>query len=400
MLTNKKILLCVTGGIAVYKAVDLTSKLTQEGAHVKVMMTESAQKFVSPLTFQAISRHPVYTDTFDEKDPSVIAHIDLADWADFIVIAPATANMIGKLANGFADDMVSTTILATKAPVYVAPAMNVDMYAHPAVTSNMQTLESFGFKFIEPGEGYLACGYVGKGRLEEPASIVQVLKKTMTREQILKGKTVLITAGPTREVLDPVRFFTNRSTGKMGFALAEAAAQLGAHVILIAGPTAEVINHPHIKRIDVVSAQDMYEAVMAHLDQADIVVKSAAVADYRPKQTFDEKMKKQADDMVVEMERTTDILQEVGQKKTKQYVVGFAAETNQALAYGASKLEKKHLDAIIINDVSQAGAGFGTDTNIAVFMNKAKETKDLPLSSKRDMAFTIFQLIDQDVKGE
>ncbi|MBE3570722.1 MAG: bifunctional phosphopantothenoylcysteine decarboxylase/phosphopantothenate--cysteine ligase CoaBC, partial [Bacillales bacterium] len=238
MLKGKNILLCVTGGIAVYKAAVLTSKLTQAGASVKVIMSNGAQKFVTPLTFQALSRNNVYTDTFDEKHPKSIAHIDLADWADLIIVAPATANIIGKLANGIADDMISTTLLAATAPVWIAPAMNVHMYEHPAVKRNVERLQSYGYQFVEPNEGYLACGYVGKGRMEEPENIVKLISSYWEKEknQPLKGKKVIITAGPTREILDPVRFFSNRSSGKMGYALAEEAHQLGAEVTLISGP--------------------------------------------------------------------------------------------------------------------------------------------------------------------
>ena len=285
MLTNKKILLCVTGGIAVFKAAALTSKLTQAGAQVKVMMSESAGKFVTPLTFQALSRHDVYLDTFDEKDSAVIAHIDLADWADVILIAPATANIIGKMANGIADDMISTTLLATVAPVWIAPAMNVHMYAHPAVQKNMETLKSFGYSFIEPSEGYLACGYTGKGRLEEPETIVEQLSvffSNKTKELPLSEKRIVITAGPTREHIDPVRYLSNRSTGKMGYALAEQALALGAEVILITGP---VSLKPPKKAtlVQVETASEMYDQVMKVYEEADVVIKSAAVSDYTPK---------------------------------------------------------------------------------------------------------------------
>ncbi len=247
MLKSKKILLCVTGGIAVYKAVALTSKLIQQGAEVKVIMSQSACEFVTPLSFQALSRNEVYTDTFDEKDPAVISHIDLADWADIALVAPATANVIGKLANGMADDMITTTLLATKAPVWVAPAMNVHMYDHPAVKENMNRLASFGYRFIEPGEGFLACGYVGKGRLEEPEIIVDRMIQFFEKEnkKPLQGKRVLVTAGPTIERVDPVRYFTNRSTGKMGYAIAEVAAGLGAEVTLVSGPT-NLLNPPNV----------------------------------------------------------------------------------------------------------------------------------------------------------
>lgn len=400
MLQNKKILLGVSGGIAVYKACDLTSKLVQQGADVRVMMTESATKFVSPLTFQALSRNDVYIDTFDEKDPRKIAHIDVADWAEIAIIAPATANIISKLSYGIADDMLTTTLLATRADVYIAPAMNVHMYAHPAVMENMKKLDKWGHHFIEPGAGYLACGYVGKGRLEEPLSIIEAVKNHQKNAQLLSGKKILISAGPTREVVDPVRFFSNRSTGRMGFAFAEAAASFGAEVTLVAGPVELDVHHPNIKRIDVVSAQDMYDAMWKEFASADIVIKSAAVADYRPKATYDEKMKKQPGEYVVEMERTKDILQSLGDGKKSQFLVGFAAETSNVLEYGQKKLENKHLDAIVINDVSAEGAGFGHDTNIVTYINKQLNKEELPLASKRSIAEQILTLIQRDMKDE
>ncbi|WP_067730888.1 bifunctional phosphopantothenoylcysteine decarboxylase/phosphopantothenate--cysteine ligase CoaBC [Oceanobacillus damuensis] len=400
MVNNKNILLGVSGGIAVYKACALTSKLTQKGANVKVIMTESAASFVSPLTFQALSRNPVHIDTFDEKNPEKIAHIDLADWADIVIIAPATANIIGKLSNGIADDMLSTTLLATQAEVYVAPAMNVHMYAHPAVIQNMKQLEQWGYHFIEPGAGYLACGYVGKGRLEEPESIIKAIESHQQREAFLAGKKVLISAGPTREQIDPIRFFTNRSTGKMGFALAEAAADYGADVILVSGPVAETTTNPKINRIDVTTASEMYEAMHRHFEGQDIVIKSAAVADYRPKHVFDEKMKKQDGEWHIEMERTRDILQSLGDIKKEQYLVGFAAETTNPLEYGKKKLLKKNLDAIIINDVSSEGAGFGGDTNMVTYVNKSMKQEEVSIASKREVAEKILTFIDRDMKDE
>ena len=342
MLTGKKVLLCVTGGIAVYKAAALTSKLTQAGASVKVMMSASACQFVAPLTFQALSRHDVYTDTFDEKDSAVIAHIDLADWADVVLIAPATANIIGKMANGIADDMISTTIMATVAPVWVAPAMNVHMYGHPAVQKNMDTLRSFGYQFIEPGEGYLACGYVGKGRLEEPETIVSHLQQffQQDKELPLKGKKFLITAGPTREALDPVRFITNHSSGKMGYALAEEAIKLGAEVTLVSGPV-NIAVPAKVNLVQVESAAQMYDAVWPYFEATDVVIGTAAVADYKPKVYHQNKMKKQPGDNVIELERTKDILQELGAKKTHQLIIGFAAETTAVEEYAREKLVEK-----------------------------------------------------------
>nr|WP_255770658.1 bifunctional phosphopantothenoylcysteine decarboxylase/phosphopantothenate--cysteine ligase CoaBC [Oceanobacillus alkalisoli] len=400
VVRGKNILLGISGGIAVYKACALTSKLTQKGANVKVLMTENATKFVSPLTFQALSRNPVYIDTFDEKDPAKIAHIDLADWAEIAIIAPATANIIGKMANGLADDMLSTTLLATRAEVYIAPAMNVHMYANPAVIENMRQLDEWGYHFIEPGAGYLACGYVGKGRLEEPETIIEVVENHQQKDEPLKGKRVLISAGPTREVIDPVRFLSNRSSGKMGFALAEAAAALGAEVTVVAGPTDNQMANPMIKRIDVVSAEEMYQAILRYFPESDIVIKAAAVSDYRPKQTFKEKMKKSGEDLVIEMERTKDILQSLGEEKHHQFLVGFAAETENLLEYGKGKLEQKNLDAIVINNVSSEGAGFAGDTNIVTYLNRALEEESLPLASKKAIAENLWKLIIRDMKDE
>lgn len=399
-MENKKVLLGVSGGIAAYKACDLTSKLTQRGADVRVLMTESATKFVSPLTFQALSRNPVYINTFDEKDPEKIAHIDIADWAEIAIIAPATANIIGKMATGIADDMLSTTLLATRAEVYIAPAMNVHMYANPAVVKNMKQLEKWGYHFIEPGAGYLACGYVGKGRLEEPETIIQTIEKHQSTTSLLSGKKILISAGPTREKIDPVRFFTNRSSGKMGFALAEAAARFGAEVTLVTGPVELNTEQSAIKRIDVTTAEEMYEAMMKYFPENEIIIKAAAVADYRPKQVFDEKMKKQSDHLNIEMERTKDILQILGEQKKNQFVVGFAAETMNHMENGREKLIKKHLDAIVINNIASAGAGFEGDTNIVTYLNKNLQSEELALAPKQEIAEEILKLVTRDLEDE
>jgi phosphopantothenoylcysteine decarboxylase/phosphopantothenate--cysteine ligase len=403
LLTNKKILLCVTGGIAVYKAVALTSKLVQQGAEVKVIMSRSACQFVTPLSFQALSRNEVFTDTFEEKNPSVISHIDLADWADLVVVAPATANVIGKMANGLADDMVTTTLLATTAPIWIAPAMNVHMYDHPAVKGNMNKLAAFGYRFLEPGEGFLACGYVGKGRLEEPESIVDAIIQHVTlnesEKKPLLGKNFLVTAGPTVEKVDPVRFFTNRSTGKMGYAIAEEAAKLGANVTLVSGPT-HLDNPPNVHTIRVESAKEMFEAVVKNYENSDVVVKSAAVADYRPKNVSEVKMKKQDGDSVLEMERTQDILKTLGDNKTHQILVGFAAETNNVEEYAKVKLEKKNLDYIVANNVTEAGAGFGTDTNIVTIYRKDDLSISLPLMSKKEVASALLLEIASKLEGK
>ncbi|MEI5906120.1 bifunctional phosphopantothenoylcysteine decarboxylase/phosphopantothenate--cysteine ligase CoaBC [Bacillus spongiae] len=396
MLTGKKILLCVSGGIAVYKAAALTSKLTQSGATVKVIMTESAQQFVAPLTFQALSRNPVYTDTFDEKDPSVIAHIDLADWADLILVAPSTANVIGKLANGIADDMLTTTLLASTAPVWIAPAMNVHMYDHPAVKKNIESLAAFGYEFVEPSEGYLACGYVGKGRLEEPEKIVEIMENYFSNSTLLAGKKVLITAGPTRESLDPVRFFSNHSTGKMGFSLAHQAQKLGAEVILISGPT--TLTPPNnVDFRPVESALEMYEEVMKSYVDQDIIIKSAAVADYTPVKVANEKIKKQEGIYTIEMERTMDILRTLGERKTNHFLVGFAAETHSVEEYALRKLKKKNADMIIANNVAMEGAGFGVDTNIVTMYLGNGEKIELPLLSKQETARQILMEISRQV---
>ncbi|MGG3669934.1 bifunctional phosphopantothenoylcysteine decarboxylase/phosphopantothenate--cysteine ligase CoaBC [Bacillus nitratireducens] len=399
MLKGKKILLCVTGGIAVFKAAALTSKLTQAGATVKVMMSESAMKFVTPLTFQALSRHDVYTDTFDEKDSAVIAHIDLADWADVVLVAPATANCIGKLANGIADDMITTTLLATTAPVWIAPAMNVHMYENKIVQKNMMTLKALGYTFIEPGEGFLACGYVAKGRLEEPEVIIGRLEEVFSEQKPLQGKRILITAGPTREKIDPVRFMTNFSSGKMGYAIAEVAASLGADVILVSGPTA--LNPPlHVTTIQVESAQNMLEAVLQHYQNVDVVIKTAAVADYRPKYVHDNKMKKQNGDAVIELERTVDILRTLGEKKERQLLIGFAAETTNIEEYATRKLREKNANMIVANDVKAQGAGFGADTNIVTMYRKDGEIIELPLLTKKEVAREILKQIEMMLEDD
>ncbi|WP_342515303.1 bifunctional phosphopantothenoylcysteine decarboxylase/phosphopantothenate--cysteine ligase CoaBC [Sporosarcina sp. FSL K6-1522] len=394
MLLNKKILLCVTGGIAVYKAVALVSKLAQSGAEVKVMMTESAKEFVTPLTFQAMSRNDVYFDTFDEKDSRVIAHIDLADWADLVVVAPATANVIGKLANGIADDMVTTTLLATTADVWIAPAMNVHMYENKAVIRNIDRLHADGYRFIEPSEGFLACGYVGKGRLEEPEKIVELITAHFTtpRHLPLAGKKVVITAGPTRERIDPVRYVSNFSSGKMGYAMAEAAEALGASTYLISGPVG-LAKPAGVTVIDVESAAEMLEAVRAQFDDAAIVIKAAAVADYRPKDVHPQKMKKQAGDSAIELERTTDILKTLGTMKTHQVLVGFAAETNDAVDYGKGKLASKNLDYIIVNDVTDPDAGFGKDTNVVTLLSKNGTHQPFHAMPKKELANVLLAAI-------
>ncbi len=399
MNQQKKVLLGVSGGIAAYKACALTSQLVQRGYDVRVIMTEGATQFVSPLTFQALSRNPVFTDAFDEKNPEKIAHIDLADWADFVLLAPATAHLLGRVANGLADDMLTTTLLATTAPVYVAPAMNVHMYDHPAVKANLKTLDGFGYRFIEPGAGYLACGYVGKGRLEEPERIIEVIEQNEAVDQPLKGKNVLVTAGPTVEVVDAVRYFTNHSSGKMGYALAEVAKQLGANVTLVSGPVDldEVIG---VEMVHVTSAKEMYDAVTTRFEHQDFVVKSAAVADYRPKVTQTNKMKKKDGNLSIEMERTDDILKALGKMKEHQYLVGFAAETDHILEYGKSKLERKNLNAIAVNDISEDKHGFKSDTNAVHVLTKKGLEQSIPLKTKHEIAQDLWSIFTEELLGE
>ncbi|RSL31378.1 bifunctional phosphopantothenoylcysteine decarboxylase/phosphopantothenate--cysteine ligase CoaBC [Salibacterium salarium] len=397
MLREKNILLGVTGGIAAYKAAALASKLTQAGANVKVMMTNHAKEFVTPLTFQALTRDRVYDDTFAETEPEKVAHIDIADWADMIVIAPATANMIAKAANGLADDMVSTTILAATCPVYIAPAMNVNMYEHPAVKENMNKLKLRGCHFIEPGAGYLACGWIGKGRLAEPEDITAFLQSEYEQQSAYLGKKILVTAGPTYEYSDPVRVFTNPSTGKMGFAVAAEAALLGAEVTLITGPV-QLETPAGVNRIDVTTAEQMYEAVMERFPDVDIVCKAAAVSDYRPVSTAKNKTKKRDGDLSIVMERTKDILAALGEKKDHQLLIGFAAESENVIDYANDKLHRKNLDMVVANNISSNNSGFGTNTNEIILLPKGEEPRSLPLLTKTAAAKELWDSMEFMVK--
>ncbi|MEF3305757.1 bifunctional phosphopantothenoylcysteine decarboxylase/phosphopantothenate--cysteine ligase CoaBC [Paenibacillus sp. GYB003] len=392
MLKGKTIVLGVTGGIAAYKAAALCSKLAQAGANVRVVMTESATHFVAPLTFQTLSRHDVAIDTFDEKDASVVSHIDLADSADLVVVAPATANVIAKLAHGIADDMLTTTLLATEAPILVAPAMNVHMYAHPAVAENMRILHSRGVSFVEPGEGQLACGYVGKGRLAEPEEIVRAIERMFDSGQSLAGKKVIVTAGGTIERIDPVRYITNDSSGKMGYAVAEAAKRMGAHVTLITGK-ASVVPPAGVEVVPVDSTLDMLDAMLARFSDADVVIKAAAVADYRPARPSDKKIKKNDETMTLELVKNPDILQTIGERKTKQFIVGFAAETDNGERYAMDKVKRKKCDLLVLNDVTVPGAGFGVDTNIVTVFDGSGLVASLPQMSKLAVAERLLALV-------
>lgn len=392
-MLGKVILVGVTGGIAAYKAAGLCSALVKQGATVHVIMTESATKFVTPLTFQSLVKTPVVTDIFTEPDPAEISHIALADKADLVVVAPATANILAKAAYGLADDMLSTTILATRAPVLFAPAMNVNMYNNPVVQENLTRLRSRGHLIAEPGEGPLACGYTGKGRLPEPEELMEVIRAVLERKRDMLGMRVLVTAGGTRERMDPVRFFTNDSSGKMGFALAEAAAQRGANVTLVSAVTGRT-PPSNVKVVPVESALEMYHAVLKLLPEQDVIIKAAAVADYRPADVSDRKVKKTEERLTVELVRNPDILAEIGARKTpRQVIVGFAAETDDVEANAWDKLRRKNADLIVANDVSREGAGFAVDTNIVSLVRPDRPVRHLPQMSKRDVAEAILDEI-------
>jgi len=391
MLKGKTVILGVTGGIAVYKAVELLRLLTKAGAVVHVIMTKSAVEFVAPLTFQTLSGNPVHLELFNLISEQEIGHISLADRADLFIIAPATANLIGKLANGIADDMLTTTVMATKAPVLIAPAMNCNMYTNPCYKENEQKLRHFGFHFVDPVRGELACGWEGDGKLQDPAIILETaISAVVTKD--LSGETILVTAGPTREELDPVRFITNHSSGKMGYAIARAAWRRGAKVILVTGPTC--IQTPFgVETVRVNTALEMRDAVMSALPLVTIVVKSAAVADYRPLSRAGSKVKKKADSLCIELEKNPDILAEVGKSKGGRIVVGFAAETDDLLDNAAKKLAEKNLDLIVANDVGQTGAGFDVDTNIVRLMYRGGKVEEPGIMSKDDLAGLILDRI-------
>lgn len=394
-LTGKNIVLGVTGGIAAYKSADLVSRLKKLDANVYVVMTAHAKAFISPLTFQSLSQNYVVEDMFEAPRTWDVEHIALAKLADLFVVAPATANSLAKMATGIADDFLSTTLLATKAPILVAPAMNTQMYLNPVTQRNLRTLEDLGVLFVAPGSGRLACGDEGVGKMAEPQQIVDEIVKLMelasTAEEtgILSGRRVLITAGPTREPLDPVRYLTNHSTGKMGYAIAAAAAAMGAETKLVSGPV-ELGAPSGVTRIDVESAQEMFEAVMSDLN-FDIIIMTAAVADYRPKDVSSQKIKKVEGDLALELTRNPDILYEVGKVKDKQVLIGFAAETEKVLEHAEAKLRKKNLDMIVANDVTVKGAGFGSDTNVVTFITADGEQTAYEQMGKADVAKAILK---------
>ena len=385
---QRRIVLGVTGGIACYKAVDLVRLLVKTGYRVQVIMTRGAVEFVTPLTFQTISGNPVATETFNLTQESEIGHINLADSADLFVIAPATANVIGKFANGIADDLLTTVLMATQAPVLIAPAMNVHMYENPILQENLRKLRRLGYHVMEPAEGFLACGYEGKGRLPDAEKIAEAIGGLL-KNRDLGGEKLLISAGPSREPLDPVRYISNRSSGKMGYALARAAVRRGAEVTLISGPTA--LEPPAGARlISVTTAAEMRDAVIKEFAQCTAIVMTAAVADYRPTMVADQKMKRGKGPVELRLEPNPDILKELSDKKNGKLLVGFAAETEELTANAEKKLREKNLDMIIANNVTEAGSGFDGDTNIATILDRTGAKRSLPLMSKDELADCIY----------
>ena len=397
MLQGKKILLGVTGGIAAYKAVEVVSRLRKAGAEVRVVMTREATEFVTELTFREISGNPVTVDMWAPVQHWNVAHIALADWADAVLIAPATANIIAKAALGVADDMLATTLLAVTAPTFFAPAMNSNMYMHPATQHNINVLIERGVHIIPPGAGKLACGAEGPGRLAEPADIVAALESFFVESAQLFGIKVLVTAAGTIEPIDPVRYIGNRSSGRMGYALAEEAVARGADVVLVSGPSALTPPKGLQSFISVETAAEMRDAVLREAEDSRIVIKAAAVADYHPKTVSNQKIKKKDEELSIILEKNPDILKELGQRKHDgQILVGFAAETQNLLQYAREKIEKKNLDFIVANDVTKPGAGFNTATNIIKLLTKDGGVEELPLMTKRELAKRIFDRIVPD----
>ena len=394
-MKGKKIVLGITGSIAAYKAAILIRALIKKGAEVQVVITPAGKEFITPITLSALTSKPVISEFFAQRDGTWNSHVDLGLWADAMIVAPATASTIGKMANGIADNMLITTYLSMKAPVFVAPAMDLDMFAHPSTQKNLETLRSYGNYIIEPGEGELASHLVGKGRMEEPEKIVEVLETFFAQQQDLKGKNILITAGPTYEKIDPVRFIGNYSSGKMGYALAEECASRGAKVTLVSGPVTLNISHPNIKKIDVESAQEMYESAKEAFMKADAGILCAAVADFAPDIVANHKIKREKDDLTLHLKPTQDIAASLGKlKQSNQVLVGFALETNDEQQNAKGKLERKNFDFIVLNSLNDKGAGFRVDTNKITIIDK-EEITPYPLKSKTEVASDI---IDRLVK--
>ena len=394
-MQGKKIILGITGSIAAYKAAVLIRLLIMKGAEVQVVITPSGKEFITPLTLATLSHHPVISDFFSNRDGSWNSHVDLGLWADAMLIAPATATTIGKMAHGIADNMLVTTYLSCKAPVFIAPAMDLDMYAHPSTQKNLKKLRLYGNHIIEPAFGLLASGLEGKGRMTNPEEIVAALDVFFTSHHVLQGKKILVTAGPTYEKIDPVRYIGNYSSGKMGFALAKACAERGADVTLISGPTSLHSSHPAIHRINVESADDMYNASVDVFPSCDLAILSAAVADYKPARQVDEKIKREHQkEMTLELVQNKDIAATLGQmKQAHQILVGFALETNDALTHAKEKLIRKNLDLIALNSISEENSCFGSETNKVTLINKMGTIMDFPLKSKSEVAELIIDYI-------
>ncbi|RHS63389.1 bifunctional phosphopantothenoylcysteine decarboxylase/phosphopantothenate--cysteine ligase CoaBC [Clostridium sp. AM45-5] len=392
MLAGKTVLLCVSGSIAAYKIAYLASALKKLKADVHVLMTRNATNFINPITFETLTGNKCLVDTFDRNFEFSVEHVSLAKAADVVLVAPASANVIAKLAHGLADDMLTTTVLACTCKKIISPAMNTRMFENPITQDNLKICEHYGMEVISPASGYLACGDTGAGKMPEPEVLLQYILKEVQYEKDLKGKKILVTAGPTREAIDPVRYITNHSTGKMGYAIAKTAALRGADVTLVSGP-AEVEPPMFVNFVPVVTAKDMFEAVTSRSDEMDAVIKAAAVADYRPKFVNTEKTKKKDGDMAIELERTDDILKWLGEhKKDSQFLCGFSMETEHMLENSRAKLKKKNLDMIVANNLKVAGAGFGTDTNVVTMIRENREI-ELPIMSKEEVAGAILDEI-------
>jgi len=399
ILKGKNILLGITAGIAAYKSASLVRLFIKAGANVKVVMTPASRDFITPLTLSTLSKNPVYSSFVDEEDEGQVwnNHVELGLWADLFIIAPATANTMAKMANGVCDNILLATYLSAKCPVYFAPAMDLDMYKHQSTKASFEKLNAYGNKMIPAGTGELASGLVGEGRMAEPEAIVDFIQKDILSKLPLRGKSVLITAGPTYEALDPVRFIGNHSSGKMGFEIANAAANLGAEVILVTGPTHEKISHTLVNVKPVTSAEDMYNEVHKHFENSHIAILSAAVADYRPKTVADQKIKKKDATFSIELEKTQDILKSLGEIKKDQFLVGFALETNNELEHAQGKLKSKNLDLIVLNSLKDKGAGFGVSTNKVTFITSSNDVIEHSLKSKAEVASDLMNQIQKQL---
>lgn len=397
VLSGKKILLGVSGGIAAYKTAHLVRLFIKAGAQVQVVMTPASKDFVTPLTLSTLSKNPVYSSFFDEDQENGVwnNHVELALWADYMIIAPATANTLSKMANGNCDNLLIATYLSSKCPVYFAPAMDLDMYKHPSTLDSFHKLKQFGNTIIPAESGELASGLSGEGRMAEPENIIDYIEKDITSKLPLVGKKILITAGPTYEAIDPVRFIGNHSSGKMGFDIAKKAAQSGAQVILVTGPTHLNVNHSLITLVRVKSAQDMYEACFSYFENVDVAIAAAAVADYRPKNVAQQKIKKDDTTFIIELEKTKDILASLGKVKKNQFLIGFALETENEIEHAKLKIQKKNLDLIVLNSLNDKGAGFGHDTNKVTFIDRNFNIESMDLKSKEEVAQDIINKIIQ-----